>query len=467
MSEQNASNGASRFDPLGVLWRLAAAPQSLMLLLALVVVALVLAYTIPQIPSQATSNPEAWLATQSTNAGPLNRIVRALHLYDIYHAIWFHLLLAVTGLVIFVWLFDAAELAWRASGRAEWRAGDVALFGLPVGRARLLLPSPRRETQDRLQDWSRTSPYRCSMVTTSSDKSWVLGRRTYLLWLQPLALGALLLALVGLVIAGTWGWQNEDWMPAPGERRSVGHGQSVAIQLESFQPPPQEQSLQQYESHLTWTLQDGSSQAGTAGFGRPARLGGIAARQIDYAPIVQLTALDRDGNPLALQASGAELSTLGAVEIALLAPEEQPLVYLPTLDIFLGLRFEPWCQAQGPVLYVDQLQSGESGAAAIGSVQERGTLDTDDFRLEVNLTYRPVLRVDSRPGMALVVGGLLVAIVALTVGWLAEPQLVWLILEPGKEEVTSIRLLVPPVLRTNRGLSALISRLHRELSHDS
>jgi hypothetical protein len=113
------------------------------------------------------------------------------------------------------------------------------------------------------------------------------------------------------------------------------------------------------------------------------------------------------------------------------------------------------------------LQSGESGAAAIGSVQERGTLDTDDFRLEVNLTYRPVLRVDSRPGMGLVVGGLLVAIVALAVGWLAEPQLIWLILEPGKEEVTSIRLLVPPVLRTNRGLSALISRLHRELSYDS
>ena len=273
-------------------------------------------------------------------------------------------------------------------------------------------------------------------------------------------------ALLGLVVAGTWGWQNEDWMPAPGEKRPVGHGQPFAIQLESFQPSPQEQSLQSYESRIIWIGEDGSSRTGTVGFGRPARLDGFAVRQVAYAPFVQLNAIDAEGLPLALQASGAEFSTLGAIEIALLAPEERPLVYLPTLDLFLALRFEPWCEAQVPALYVDQLQSGDSGTTAIGSVQERGTLDGDNFRLEVNLTYRPVLRVDSRPGMTLVVGGLVVAIGALAISWLIEPQLAWLVLEPGKEESSSIRLLVPPALRGNRWLSRLIGQLRTELPHD-
>ncbi|MGD8465751.1 MAG: cytochrome c biogenesis protein ResB [Anaerolineae bacterium] len=466
MSEQNASNGASRLDPLGLLWRLAAAPQSLMLLLALLILALVLAHIIPQIPARATTDPLAWLATQSTYPEPVNRAIHALRLYDIYHAIWFHLLLALTGLILFVCLFESAELAWRASERVDWRQDDVSLFGPPALQARVRFPAPHQEMQDRLHHWSSQDRYRSTPVDTSAGMTWVLARRARLLWLRPLALAALLIVLAGLVVSGTWGWQNEDWMPAPGEKRPVGHGQPLTIQLESFQPPPLVQGLQHYQSHITWTRDDGSSQPGTTGFGHPAKLDGIAVRQIAYAPIAQLNAIDAEGRPLPLQANGSELSTLDTIEIALRSPDDRPVVYVPTLDLFLSLRFEPECEAQGPTLYVDQVQASGSGATTVGSIQRRGTLDSDDFQLEVNLTYRPVLRVDSRPGMVMVVGGLAVTLLSLTIGWLIEPRLFWLVLEPGKEGTTSIRFLIPPALRGNRWLIGLISHLRAELSHD-
>jgi hypothetical protein len=437
-----------------------------MLLLALIILALVLAHIIPQIPAQATTDPQAWLATQTTYPEPVNRAIHALRLYDIYHAIWFHFLLALTGLVLFVWLFDSAELAWRASQRPDWQQDDVVLFGPPALQGRVRLPATHHEIQDRLQHWISQNRYRSTPVDTSAGMSWVLDRRARFLWLRPLALAALLIALAGLVVLGTWGWQNEDWMPAPGEKRSVGHGKPLTIQLGSFQPPPFDPGLQHYQSHITWTRDDGSSQPGTAGFGRPTKLDGIAVRQIAYAPIAQLNVIDAQGRPLPLQANGSELSTLDTVEIVLRSPDDRPLVYVPTLDLFLSLRFEPQCEPRGPTLYVDQVEGSGSGATTVGSIQGRGTLDSDDFQLEMNLTYRPILRVDSRPGMVIVVGGLAVTLLSLTIGWLAEPQLFWLVLEPGKEGTTSIRFLIPPALRGNRWLTGLISHLHAELSHD-
>jgi hypothetical protein len=60
MAEQTP--GASRFEPLSALWRIFAAPLTLLILMGLLALILALGTLIPQIPARATVDPQAWLS---------------------------------------------------------------------------------------------------------------------------------------------------------------------------------------------------------------------------------------------------------------------------------------------------------------------------------------------------------------------------------------------------------------------
>src|SRR5512136_2509962 len=113
MTDQVSATG-SRPEPFSLVWRFFAAPATLLTLLALLAAALILSTLIPQIPPDASTNPQHWLTLQPEALSPSNDLAQALGLYGIYNAFWFRLLLVLTGLALFVWAAEAAELAWRA-----------------------------------------------------------------------------------------------------------------------------------------------------------------------------------------------------------------------------------------------------------------------------------------------------------------------------------------------------------------
>ena len=63
MAEQ--TNDVSRFEPLSALWRILAAPLTLLILMGLLALALAASTLIPQIPVTFAEDPQAWLATQT------------------------------------------------------------------------------------------------------------------------------------------------------------------------------------------------------------------------------------------------------------------------------------------------------------------------------------------------------------------------------------------------------------------
>lgn len=451
------------------MWRLFAAPATLLILLALLAVALIVSTFIPQAPPDVSTDPQSWLVLQPEVLSPSNDLARALGLYDIYDAFWFRLLLVLTGLALFVWAVELAELAWRAS-QGRWAPSALALWGSHPLRTRLLVPRDPAQAQACLGDYLSGRGYRMAEVTRSQEgemvPNWVASRRGALLWARPLALAGFLLALLGLAIVTTWGWQSSQWQPALGQRMVVGHGTGYTIRLDGFESLAGNESQPdggRYESRITWLAGDQVAGQGIAAVGRPATRSGLAVRQTGYVPDVTLRGLDQAGNPLRLLPGGAASTTAEQVSLAFGSSETQQVIALPDQGFFLLLDLDPASAGADPFLRLTLLRSAEAEQQPLAVVHQSGSISFDGLKLDVDLGYRPVLQVDYRPGMILVVAGIVLAVVGLAVSWLFGSRLIWMAVTPV-EDKAEVHLLAFGGVGESGWFSRLAAHLQEEMT---
>jgi hypothetical protein len=464
MADELSASRARRPDPLSLLWRIFCAPQALMVLLGLVALALAVGSLIPQIPSLARSDPLAWLANLSGLLGRLGSFLWAARLVDLAHAPWFHLLLALTGVALLVRMADLLELSWRAVGRSRWTAASFRYWD---GHAPPQSLSPFLSLDQagaRLRPHLAAHGYRTRQVPDLPLPTLVASRRAWALWAGPLAYAGLLAALAGLFVLGTWGWETEEWQPYPGETRLVGHNTPYALRLDTFdQAPAGTPQPATPASRVSWLQGTELVRTGTARLGHAATLHGLALRQMGYVPTLQVRGWDEAGRPLVLQTESEQVGIPAVAGIAFPTAESQPLLFVPRHDFFLAFRFEPACGAARPGVAVDRLQADGSGRRTLQVLDQSGTVVADGLRLEVELAYLPILRLDYRPGMTLVVVGLAFALAALGLGWILSPRLIWLTLGPEQEGVTRLLAIARPGTAGTRWLRRCVEALREEL----
>ena len=482
-------------EPLSLLWRFLAAPQTLLVLLGLVALVLLLAMSIPQIPPAAREEPQVWLAAQSGISDPAKALLGGLGLFDLGRALWVRLLLMLMGLVLFVRCVESAALAWQATIRWRWAPASFAAWGKNALRLKVSSPLSPQATQSQVREFLEEHHYRWAEVTGLASPNLVAGRRLLTSWAEPAVYGALLVALIGIGILGGWGWQSGDWQPDSGELRVIGHGTPYTIRLDRFELVQDEQGqLLNYESTITW-LRDGVEleQDVIRGrpplvAGRPAALQGITTRQVGYVPSVHIAGEDSSGRALALQTEAGELSLSGEVDVRFSTPDARPLIFIPSHDLFLALDFEPACEAGQPALEVALVQAAdsddtgtqplpmrepESQTTRLSSpessavLQRSGVVEAEDLTIQIDLDFRPLLRIDYRPGMGLVLGGMALAVLALAVGGLVSPRLLWIAAGPEQDEATLVQILTPPNTRGSRWPQAVADRLRETLAHDA
>jgi hypothetical protein len=319
----------------------------------------------------------------------------------------------------------------------------------------------------RLGDLLPRHGYRLAGVPEFADMDLVAGRRGLLLWVRPAFYGAFLIALVGLVIVETWGWQNQDWQPAPGESRLVGHDSPFALRLEEFGLPSGDGGPPcDYQSRLSLLETSSVMQEVTVTTGQPASFQGIAVRQVGYVPAVQIRGRDAAGRPLLLQEAGEDSGIPGQVEIVFPAPEAQPLLFVASHDLYVALSFTARAEDAEPELRVDLLGSDGTDRRTLQVLRESGAVEFDGSQLEVDLAFRPILSVDYRPGSRLVVLGMVLAAVAGLVLWILPPRLVWFRIEPQTGEATSVRIVALGGDRCRRRLPRLVQQV-RALTDDT
>jgi hypothetical protein len=468
MGEETVTSRSTLREPLSVLWRSLASPWTLMGLLGLVALVLILSTLIPQIPLQAVDDPQAWLAVQPGVFGRGNGLIRALGLFDIYHSLWFHLLLAVTALALFVWFVQSLELAWQTARRKDWGPAAFAFWGSNPPQVQVSSSLEQDDTLVRLRAFLVRDGYRCMDVSGLQDPNLVAGRREWLLWARPLFFGSFLVALAALAVVRNWGWQNEDWQPSPGESQAIGHGVPYVLHLDRFVwQQDQDGLLCDYYSEISWLKDDATVRQDVAGVGQPARLQGIAVRQVGFAPAVKLSGQDQADRPLVFQTGGGELAAPGEFDVSFATPEIQQLVLIAGHDLFLSLSFTPQDAEGRPTLYVAIVDNGGSEQRPVAVLHESGGVAVGDLHVRVDLEYCPILRVDYRPGMGLVLASAVLAVLALLVGWIAGPLLIWIAVGPDAEDSISVQILSLPGTRGDLRVPELASRLGKVLADDA
>jgi hypothetical protein len=464
----NETPGASRFEPLSVLWHVLATPQTLLVLMGLIVLILALGTLIPQIPPQAMSDPQAWIALQTGLFGQGSGLVRALGLFDLYHSFGFRLLLVFTGLCLVVRAAESTELAWRAMGQKPWTPQSIAFWGNRPPQVRLLSSLSPDEVRMRLENFLIERRYWCAEVSGSSAPSLVAGGRRLVFWARVVGYGALLVALLGLTIESGWGWQGEQWQPVPGESRTVGHDTPYSIRLDAFDiRMGDDPRLQDYHSEITWLEGDTELEQAVVAVGRPTARQGASVRQVGYAPLVRMRGWDSQGRPLILETGEDVLSVTGEAEIRFSTSEAQPVVLISDYDLFLALTFEPRCAEGKPALHLERIDGDGAERQEVGVLYEPGTVSLDGLELEIDLSLVPILRVDYHPAMGLIVAGIALVVIALIANWILPPWLAWLTVGEEVEDGTQLQILALPGPGIYRWLPPLADRLRGELADDA
>jgi hypothetical protein len=467
MAEETQTAQASWPEPLSVVWRVLALPQTSLVLAGLLAVVLVIASLIPQIPAQAMTDPQAWLATQPGPLGRRDSLIATLELYNLAHGPWIHLLLALGALVLFVRLVESAELAWCSQYGGLERA--IAFLGKESRAPRVdcLSSLPPEEVQEQVGRFLHRRGYRVAESAGSSPAKWLASRRPALLWIEPLGYAALLLAGAGLVLSSYWGWQDEVWQPLPGETQLVGHGRPYALRLDGFEMQFDQQGrLGDYASRVTWLEGADVVHETAVSTRQPTRFEGLSLHQVGYLPRIQLQAWDGGGNPLALESGGEARPGTTQVEIRFLKEDEQPLVLVPAQGQLLVFVFEPVCRLGQPALHVDTIDEDGNGRQRLASLTSSGEVVTHDLRLRIELSYGPMLRLNYQPGTGLVLWGLGLAALALLVGWIAPPRVLSLVAEPRREGGVRMQIVAPPGARIRQWLGHLAVRLEGALGDD-
>ena len=464
MAEQTES--VSRFEPLSALWRIFAAPQTLLILMGLLALALAAGTLIPQMPATYAGDPQAWLAMQTGVWGQASGVLHILGVFDLHSSLWFRALLVLLGLCLFVRTADSAELAWRVTRRERWTRARLSAWGAHPPRSQLLLPLPLDETVERLGALMSERGYWSSTVPDLAVSSFVAVRRGFVFWTRPLAYGSLLFALVCMAVAGAWGWQGEPWQPREGEVQAVGHGAPYSVRLDAFNSAQGDgEQPAEYSSRVSWLEGETALEQDLVGAGRTSKHAGITLRQVGYVPIVRMRGWDSNDRPLMLETEGDVLSMTGEAEIRFASPEDQPLVLIPNQDLFLVLSFEPSCDGHGPALHVSRIREGGDDREALATLHDSGSVSVDGLRFEVDLAFVPILRLEHYPAVGLALISMALFVVALIANWLAPPRLLWIAMAQEHEHGSLVRLLALPGAGAQRWLSRL-AKLFQEVLHD-
>ena len=466
MAEQTRS--VSRFEPVSALWRILAAPSTLLVLVGLLALALAAGTLIPQIPVAFSQDPQAWLAMQTGVWGQAGDVLYFLGMFDLHSSLWFRALLVLLGLCLFVRTVDSAELAWRVTRRDRWTPDKLAAWGHQPPRVECLLPFSLDETVEWIAVFMTGRGFWTSKVPGLAVASLVAVRRALALWTRPLAYGALLVALASMAVGGAWGWEGEPWQPRVGDEHAVGHGTPYSVRLDAFSIAQGDaQVAPEYSSRIAWLEGETVLEQDLVGDGRSSSYAGITLRQVGHVPVVRLRGWDGDDRPLMLETEGDVLGMTGEVDIRFSSVEDRPLVLVPNQDLFLMLSYEPGCEGEVPTLYVNRIREGGDDREVLGILRENGELAVDGLRFEVELALVPILRLDRHLGVGFALVCLALFIIVLLVNWIAPTRLVWIAMAREGNRSSRVRILAHPGAGAQRWLSEMADSCQEALDDDA
>lgn len=233
-----ARAGARRLDVdiLGRVWRFFTSVR-LALVLILIITAAVLAGTlIDQAPPSVIADPDVyaqWLERAETKYGAWTDVFRVLGLFNVFHGLWFRLLVGLLTVNIIVCTVNRWKGIWTTAFRTRTRMGE-AFFEHARFSATLEAAMPASIAAERVQRALGRSRYR---VTTDSNQESIAiyaDRNRFSKFGTFLSHLSIVLILAGAIVGSVWGFSDSQFIVAEGATREVGLGTGISVELDHF-----------------------------------------------------------------------------------------------------------------------------------------------------------------------------------------------------------------------------------------
>jgi cytochrome c biogenesis protein ResB len=400
------------------LWYAGSAPHTLMALAVLLAGTLAVAAIIPQQPAGLSGAAvEQWLAGTAGSYRDAGSFLRAVGAFHLTGGPWMRVLLAALALSLMLRVANQAGFLYRL-----WRspAPLAAPPRLIVHRA--TLPGAPEAIVDQLPAALR--PRFSSMAVESNPD----GAQVYLVRRPAGAVGPLLtyagplLILLGLLLNEALGWRAGDIALAPGGSSSPPAAQGLKVTLAGI--------YGEDAASTTLRLAEGTRtrEVHTAA-NRPARLGNVWLTQQEIGPALVVTAEDRSGRPVEIQAltPGSEIGE--RLPLLFRQTQSEQAFALPARNLtFRAVSYPalPERNISAPVFLVEAYRGADPAPVLEALVEDTAMVSLDDVTLTLGRDRYVTLEAADLPGLPLLLLGVTVLLAGVIVSSVWGPTRAWI-----------------------------------------
>lgn len=365
-------------DAWRTIWQWVSGNGMLALLLMLVCIALLAAALLPQSPSKGELDPAAfgeWQSATRAFAGPLQPALQSLGLFGVYGSNWFVALLLATLSIVMARTIDRL-LAWLRPAIAEGTRTDetrILVSDLQHG----LTPPDGLGANWQIRGQKPGSWFALDRGPKSHASTLLLH--------TGMALG-----LAGALIGARFGWQDPRAQLIPDSQTLL----AGRVPAELVQTDVPMGSARITLPDGTWTLQLGE---------RSRNIAGITLMLREFVPVIRVSAVNTSGKPQML-AESTYSSPGTEVLIAFRAGESERAVAVPDenlLVIFEGGQAGRWRTLSMP------------GGRELESGNIAPIITTGGLRIALKQESGAIVSASAFPGLALMLAGLLLALIGL------------------------------------------------------
>ncbi len=465
-----AAGGAWELDILGMIWRTFTSVRVALILILLIALAVLANTVIMQAPPSAISDPERyefWLeGARAKYGGFLTDILDFLQFFDVDHAIWFRVLIALLSVSILVCSLDRWKGIWSAVFHTPVRMGD-AFFDQAPFNARVEAVMPATVAAQRVQRALARSRYRVKTEADDDSVAVCADRNRFSRFGTFFSHLSIVLLLAGWVIGRLWGVSDPQFIVAEGSTDELGLGSNISVKLEHvIDEYYLDGRPKDYYSELVIYDEAVEVKRGTARVNSPLGYEGFKFHQSGFGPAAAMEVRDKDGTLLfsegvplawsgdgirpygdfALDIDGDQYEEMRVVVVGPMSGED-PVI--PAGEVFVQVFRES--EDTGTSTFVAE------GPLAQGKPGELADLEIT-FQREQRFT---LLRVVKDPGLNLVWTAGTLLVLGLVMLFYFPHRRVWALCRPRPDGKADVRL--GAMAQRDLALAQEFRRLHRRV----
>lgn len=230
------SNGLWEIDLVGRVWHFFTSVRLALVLILLLTAAVLAGTLIDQAPPSVIADSTLygqWLERVRARYGVWTDVFSFLQLFNVFHALWFRLLIALLTANIIICTINRWRGIWATAFHTRVRMGD-AFFQHARFNASLDVAMPAPAAADRVKRALSHSRYR--VLTQADDGSIAIyaDRNRFSKFGTFFSHLSLVLILAGAIVGGMWGFRDSEFIVPEGTARQVGFGTDISVKLEHF-----------------------------------------------------------------------------------------------------------------------------------------------------------------------------------------------------------------------------------------